>query len=195
MKRALDVAVALLLLLMLPLALLVCVAIKVTNGGPIFFSQPRVGADGRVFRIWKFRSMSMDVPGCACDAGAQPHAACARRCTDGADPRVTPVGRLLRHSSLDEYPQLLNVLVGQMSMVGPRPHVPWEVAEYSPLQKRRLEVLPGLTGLAQVEGRKDLSVDEMVALDLDYIERWSLWLDLKILVRTVPAVVCGRGAC
>ncbi|MGB9605653.1 MAG: sugar transferase, partial [Bryobacteraceae bacterium] len=110
------------------------------------------------------------------------------------DPRVTRVGRILRRTSLDELPQVFNILAGEMSWVGPRPGTPAEVAQYEPWHRKRLEVLPGLTGFWQVSGRSDLTFDEMVRLDLYYIENWNLWLDLVILLRTIPAVISGRGA-
>jgi lipopolysaccharide/colanic/teichoic acid biosynthesis glycosyltransferase len=111
-----------------------------------------------------------------------------------ADPRVTRVGRILRRTSLDELPQVFNILMGEMSWVGPRPGTPGEVAQYLPWQQKRLEVLPGLTGLAQTSGRSDLSFEDMVRLDIYYIENWNLWLDVIILLRTIPAVILGRGA-
>jgi lipopolysaccharide/colanic/teichoic acid biosynthesis glycosyltransferase len=110
------------------------------------------------------------------------------------DPRITRVGRVLRRTSLDELPQVFNILMGEMSWVGPRPGTPGEVAQYEPWHRKRLEVLPGLTGIWQVSGRSDLTFDEMVRLDLYYIENWNLWLDVVILLRTIPAVITGRGA-
>jgi lipopolysaccharide/colanic/teichoic acid biosynthesis glycosyltransferase len=187
-------AAALALALTFPLALLVSLAIWLDTRGPVFFTQERVGQGGRPFRMWKFRSMHVDASDRDPGAGQQADPSDGQRCVTRSDPRLTRVGRLLRRFSLDEYPQLLNVLWGHMSMVGPRPHVPAEVAQYSAWQRCRLEVLPGLTGLAQVTGRKDLSVDEMAALDMDYMATWSLRLDLAILLRTVPAVLRGSGA-
>ena len=182
-KRVLDVVLSGAgLVVSLPLWLIAAVAVKLEDGGPIFFSQERVGQGGRVFRVHKFRSM---VP----DAEAVVGALQARE----GDPRVTRVGRLLRKTSLDELPQLFNVLRGDMSLVGPRP-TSFEAATYELGQTERLEVLPGITGLWQISGRSDLEFDERLRLDVVYIERASLWLDLKILLKTVGVVFSRRGA-
>jgi lipopolysaccharide/colanic/teichoic acid biosynthesis glycosyltransferase len=184
-KRALDVALASVLLAALwPLVALLALAIRLQDGGPAFFVQERVGHHGRRFRMVKLRSM---VPG-ADRAGP------GRVPKVHADPRVTPLGRVLRRTSLDELPQLVNVLRGEMSLVGPRPPLPVEVDRYTLAELRRLSVLPGMTGLWQVSGRADLPPERWMALDLEYVDRWSLWLDLTLLVRTVPAVVRGSGA-
>jgi len=193
-KRGLDVVLAAVCSVVAsPLLLVIALAVKLTSDGPVLFRQQRVGRDGRVFTLFKFRSMH---------PGADDHRDGLRHLSDTTgpifkirrDPRRTPVGRILRRASLDELPQLWNVLRGDMSLVGPRPPMPTEVAEYKDWHRRRLEIAPGLTGLWQVSGRSDLTFDEMVMLDLFYAENWSLGLDLKILLRTVPTVLLGRGA-
>lgn len=181
------------LILLSPLLLLVAFLIKVTSPGPVLYVQKRVGKGGRVFDFYKFRTMC---------AGADEMLPELKSLNEQGeiifkiknDPRVTPVGRILRRLSLDELPQLLNVMKGDMSLVGPRPPIPEEVAEYQDWQLKRLDVIPGMTGLWQVSGRSSLSFDEMVKLDLFYIENWSLTFDIKILLRTVKAVIAGTGA-
>lgn len=193
-KRALDVTVAALLLALLsPLLALIALIIKLDSAGPVLYVQPRVGAGGRLFRFFKFRSMEQDAHG-RLESLRADNEATGPLFKMRKDPRVTRVGRWLRRYSLDELPQLWNVLRGDMSLVGPRPPIPDEVARYAPWHRRRLEVAPGLTGLWQVSGRSDLNFDEMVMLDLFYAENWSLGLDLKILLRTVPTVLFGTGA-
>jgi exopolysaccharide biosynthesis polyprenyl glycosylphosphotransferase len=193
-KEAVDRLGALALLILFgPLLLGVALCVRVTSRGPVLFRQVRVGRDGRHFRIFKFRSMYVD---------AEARLAELRHLNenDGVlfkirdDPRVTPVGRYLRRFSLDELPQLLNVFLGQMSLVGPRPPLPAEVAAYADDVRRRLAVKPGMTGLWQVSGRSDLPWEEAVRLDLRYVENWSLSLDLVILLRTMTAVVRSSGA-
>ncbi len=192
--RAFDVLLsATVVLFLLPLFLVIAVAIRLDSPGPILFRQTRVGRYGREFPFYKFRSM---VTG----AEAQRAALAAMNERSGPvfkmrqDPRVTRMGRLLRRTSLDELPQFLNVLKGEMSLVGPRPALPSEVALYTPRQRQRLSVLPGLTGLWQVSGRASLSFEHSIDLDLHYIQRQSLWMYLRILFLTIPAVVSGRGA-
>jgi lipopolysaccharide/colanic/teichoic acid biosynthesis glycosyltransferase len=206
LKRCIDAGGSLLLLAaFLPLLALIALAIKVTSEGPVFYRQTRIGHGGRHFTLLKFRSMFRN-----CDdqlhrdyvtrmiAGAQvPQAhepgAVIYKIVD--DPRVTPIGKILRRSSLDELPQLLNVLKGEMSLVGPRPPLPYEFACYRDWHRRRvLEVKPGLTGLWQVYGRCRTTFEEMVRLDLRYAREWSLWLDLKILINTPMAVFQRSGA-
>lgn len=193
-KCAVDVlASVLLLVLLLPLLIVIAVVVRASSGGAALFSQERVGRDGTLFRLYKFRSMHAD---------AEQRLDEVRHLNeqDGLlfkvreDPRVTGVGRWLRRHSLDELPQLLNVLKGDMSLVGPRPPLPSEVARYDDPAQRRLLVRPGLTGLWQVSGRSDLSWEEALRLDLQYVESWSPALDLKILLRTASAVLAGRGA-
>jgi lipopolysaccharide/colanic/teichoic acid biosynthesis glycosyltransferase len=200
-KRVLDLLVAtLILLLVLPTFLLIGLLVFVSSPGPILFRQQRVGLNGTSFTLLKFRTMYHG-------ASAEVHQTYYRALMQGTaqatgntfklrnDSRITPVGRVLRRLSLDELPQLLNVLRGEMSLVGPRPPLPYEVAEYGPRELGRLSVPPGLTGLWQVSGRAILNFHQMIALDLAYVEHWSLWLDLEILLRTPLVVLTGRGAC
>ena len=195
-KRVIDIAGALCLIVALsPLLLVLSAIIKLQDAGPVLFWQTRVGRLGRCFGFPKFRSMVVD-------ADAQidrllhrnHHADGSITFKDKADPRITRVGRILRKYSLDELPQLWSVLVGDMSLVGPRPPLPREVDRYTPRDLRRLEVAPGLTCLWQVSGRGDLPFDEQVDMDLEYIHRQALWLDLVLLLRTPLAVVKGKGA-
>jgi lipopolysaccharide/colanic/teichoic acid biosynthesis glycosyltransferase len=194
MKDLFDRCVAAVgLLLSLPLIALVSVMIKLSDGGPVLFTQVRVGKEGRTFKIYKFRTMVV---------GAERRRAelLAQSDTDGVlfklrkDPRVTAIGVHLRRWSVDELPQLVNVLFGHMSLVGPRPALPEEAAKYADHVHRRLVVRPGLTGLWQVNGRSDLSWDESVRLDLRYVENWSFALDLQILWKTISALLHGSGA-
>ncbi len=195
MKRGLDIAISFTLLLLLsPVFIGVAAAIKLTSAGPIFFLQERIGLNKRRIRVWKFRTM---VP----DAEKLMAKLEARNEVSGPvfkmknDPRITSIGRFLRRSSLDELPQLLNVLKGDMSLVGPRP---LPVRDYEGFnqdwQRRRFSVKPGITCLWQVNGRSGISFDQWMLLDLQYMDEWSLWLDLKILAKTVPAVLRGAGA-
>jgi len=193
-KRAIDVLGAVLgLLLCLPVLAVAAVAIRMDSTGPVFFAQLRCGRGGRRFRMWKLRSMVND-------AESQRSALEERNAMSGPvfkvedDPRVTRVGRWLRRYSVDEIPQFWNVLRGDMSLVGPRPPLPCEVTQYGARERRRLEVKPGLTCTWQVSGRNQIDFDEWMAMDLDYIENWSLSRDLGLLLRTVPAVVSGSGA-
>jgi exopolysaccharide biosynthesis polyprenyl glycosylphosphotransferase len=181
------------LVLLAPLFAAVALAIRIPDGGPAFFRQIRVGRDGRTFRVWKFRTMVVDAEQRKAQLAAHNEAAGVlfkmRR-----DPRITKVGAWLRRTSLDELPQLFNVLVGDMSLVGPRPALPAETAEHGHHMRRRLVVKPGMTGLWQVNGRSDLPWDEAVRLDLRYVENWSFTLDLQILWKTWSAVIRGSGA-
>jgi exopolysaccharide biosynthesis polyprenyl glycosylphosphotransferase len=195
-KRALDiVGASIALIVLLPLMLLTALAVALTSPGPVLFVQERVGRGGRPFRMLKFRSMIQD-------AEAQRDALLTlNEHASGPifkirdDPRITPVGRLMRLLSIDELPQFLNVLGGSMSLVGPRPPLPVEVRTYDDWEAQRLLVTPGITCLWQVSGRSELDFATWVKLDLDYIETWSLWMDLKVLARTIPAVLSRRGAC
>jgi exopolysaccharide biosynthesis polyprenyl glycosylphosphotransferase len=193
-KELVDRVGALLLLILLgPVLLSVALCVGLTSRGPVLFRQVRVGRDGRLFRIFKFRSMYVDAEARLAELRhLNEHDGVLFKIRD--DPRVTPVGRWLRRLSLDELPQLLNVLSGRMSLVGPRPPLPTEAAAYADDVRRRLAVKPGMTGLWQVSGRSDLSWEEAVRLDLRYVENWSLSLDLVILLRTVTAVVRSSGA-
>ena len=193
-KIVVDRVVALLLIVLLaPLLLLLALAVKCSSAGPAFHRQIRVGRHGKPFTMVKFRSMVVDAERQRAGLDQQ-NESDGRMFKLRKDPRVTRVGGFLRRYSLDELPQLLNVLVGQMSLVGPRPPLPEEVAGYSQVELRRLRVRPGLTGLWQVSGRSDLSWDETVALDLRYVDNWSLGVDVEVLARTVRAVAEGRGA-
>ena len=194
LRRLMDILVSsFALLLLLPILALLALIIRIDSPGPVLFTQRRVGKDGREFAFFKFRSMYADAEqrlGTLMTANDRTGPVFKMR----HDPRITRVGHWLRHSSLDEMPQLLNVLRGEMSLVGPRPALPREVALYTPPQRHRLCVTPGLTGLWQVSGRADLSFEESMQLDMDYIARRSLALNCVILFRTVPAVLTGRGA-
>lgn len=193
-KRAIDIVGSMLLLaLFAPVLLFASLAIVATSPGHVLFVQKRLGRDGRPFRMLKFRSMYQDAE------ARRAELADRNECTGPVfkvrnDPRITPVGRVLRKLSLDELPQLFNVLRGDMSLVGPRPPLPQEYAVYGPRERGRLAVRPGLTCTWQVSGRSDLSFDTWIEMDLAYIRDWSLRLDLKLLVLTIPAVVSGRGA-
>jgi exopolysaccharide biosynthesis polyprenyl glycosylphosphotransferase len=193
-KRAMDVALtSVLLALTAPLMAVTALAILIDSRGPVLYRQLRVGRNGHVFTLFKFRSMHIDAD--MVREGLSDHnEATGPIFKMRRDPRVTRVGRIIRRLSLDELPQLWNVLRGDMSLVGPRPPMPVEVEEYQEWHHRRLEVAPGMTGLWQVSGRSKLTFDEMVMLDLFYAENWSLFLDLKILMRTVPTVLMGVGA-
>ncbi len=193
-KRAFDVAVsASVLLVLAPVLLAVAAAVKLDSPGPVFFRQVRVGRNGRPFRMVKFRSMRAD-------AERRLEALRDRNEMTGPvfkmanDPRVTRVGRFLRRTSLDEFPQFWNVLRGEMSVVGPRPPIPEEVRKYKRWQRRRLSVRPGITCTWQISGRNDVDFDRWMELDLDYIDNWSLWGDVAICFRTIPAVLTTRGA-
>jgi len=193
-KRALDIAVsAVALLLLSPLLALTALAVRLGSSGPVIFSQLRVGLNGRPFRLHKFRSMYRDAEGRRAGLAAQNEAS-GPVFKIARDPRVTPLGRWLRKFSIDELPQLWNVLVGDMSLVGPRPPLHDEVVRYQRWQKRKLSMKPGITCLWQVNGRSAIPFEDWMRLDLEYIDNWSLGLDLKILLRTIPAVVLARGA-
>ncbi|MFD3868901.1 sugar transferase [Streptomyces sp. NPDC058623] len=194
LKSALDrIGAGVGLILLSPMFLGVVLAIRLGSRGPAFYSQHRIGRDGEPFVMWKFRTMVVDADQLKAElSGANEN--------DGLmfkmrrDPRVTRVGRLLRRTSMDELPQLLNVLTGSMSLVGPRPPLPEEVAEYDEVELRRLSVRPGMTGLWQISGRSDLSWDETIQLDLQYVDNWSFTSDVDVMGRTLRAVVDGRGA-
>jgi lipopolysaccharide/colanic/teichoic acid biosynthesis glycosyltransferase len=195
-KRTLDIVASLLVLLVLiPLFALIAAAVWVEDGGPIFFAQTRVGRYGRHFKMFKIRSM-------CCNAEQRLKEVLARnQHAEGVtfklktDPRITRVGKWLRKFSLDELPQFYNVLTGDMSLVGPRPPVPREVAKYSLADRRRLAIKPGITCVWQISGRSEIDFSGQVKLDVAYIENQSFWSDLKILALTLPAVLSGKGAC
>ena len=193
-KRILDI---LLIIVALPVLVLVfatiAFAVRATSSGPAFFIQKRIGRDGVPFGMIKFRSMYVDAEARRAEViGSSDRAGLCFKSKD--DPRITPFGKFLRRSSLDELPQLFNVLIGQMSLVGPRPALPQEVAAYPAAAMERLRVLPGITGAWQVAGRADLGFDEMVALDVSYVRHANLSVDLRILAQTFGAVTSGRGA-
>jgi lipopolysaccharide/colanic/teichoic acid biosynthesis glycosyltransferase len=207
-KRLMDIVLsAMALILCTPLFLIIAAAIKVSSKGPVLFRQQRVGQYGRRFTFLKFRSMHIDndpsvhkeyvtklIAGQAEREPSSPKDGGVYKLTN--DRRITPVGKFIRRTSLDELPQFLNVLKGEMSLVGPRPAIPYEVAAYDTWHRRRvLEVKPGITGLWQVNGRSRVKFDEMVRLDLQYARSWSPWVDLNILIRTPRAVLRGDGAC
>lgn len=192
-KRLLDllVAAAILLVLAIPLTLLM-VLIKLESPGPIFFTQRRVGYSGRPFRMYKFRSMVVNAEARRAGLESEVDAPLFKM---RRDPRRTRAGQVIRRFSIDEVPQLFNVICGHMSLVGPRPALVEEAGDpISPYHAHRVMAMPGMTGLWQVSGRSLLSFEETVALDLRYAREWSLWLDIKILFRTIPVVLTGKGA-
>jgi len=188
-----TISAIILLILSFPLFIITAIVIKLTSCGPVFYKQTRCCLNGRKFTMYKFRTMYID---------AEEHLALLREYNemDGPvfkmqnDPRVTPIGSFLRKTSTDEWPQLINVLKGEMSLVGPRPPLPEETWRYDRWQRRRLSVKPGITGLWQVSGRNTIDFQEWMKLDLYYIDHWSLWLDVQILLKTLPAVIKGTGA-
>jgi lipopolysaccharide/colanic/teichoic acid biosynthesis glycosyltransferase len=182
------------LVLSLPLMPLVALAIRLDSPGPVLFRQERVGKGGKHFEVFKFRSMIEGADAEQESLIREADEADGRRFKLKDDPRVTRFGRLMRRTSVDELPQFYNVLRGDMSVVGPRPALPEEVAQYQEWHKKRLELVPGITGLWQVSGRSEIPFDEMVLLDVYYIENWSLGLDLRILLQTIPKVLFAEGA-
>lgn len=195
LKRALDILLAgPLFILLLPIFGLLVLAIRLESPGPALFKQTRVGRWGKIFTMYKFRSMYMDAEARKAELLAENEMSGGVTFKMQRDPRVTRIGRFIRKASIDELPQLWNVIKGDMSLVGPRPPVPAEVDEYSLSDRRRLEVTPGITCIWQVSGRSDIPFPEQVELDVRYIESQSLLTDLKLLWKTVPAVLFGRGA-
>ena len=195
-KRSFDILVSLVMLLFLsPLFALIGIAVWVEDGGPVFFAQTRVGRYGQLFKMYKIRSMCLDAEKRLKELldKNQHKEGVTFKIKD--DPRITRVGKWLRKFSFDELPQLYNVLIGDMSLVGPRPPVPREVAKYSPADRRRLAARPGITCIWQISGRSEIDFSGQVKLDVDYIEAQGFWLDMLILLRTVPAVLSGKGAC
>jgi lipopolysaccharide/colanic/teichoic acid biosynthesis glycosyltransferase len=196
MKRSLDIILSLLFLILLsPLLILIGLAVWVEDGGGVFFAQTRVGKNGKHFRMYKIRSMCPDADRRLKELLEK------NQLKEGVtfklkdDPRMTQVGKWLRKYSFDELPQLYNVLIGDMSLVGPRPPIPREVAMYRPADRRRLAAKPGITCIWQISGRSEIDFSGQVGLDVGYIESQSFWRDLKILAKTVPAVLSGKGAC
>jgi exopolysaccharide biosynthesis polyprenyl glycosylphosphotransferase len=194
LKRTLDIVISSLTLILLsPVFLAIAIAVKFDSHGPVFYSSERIGKKGRVFRCTKFRTMVRDAERRRADIMHMNE-------RDGVlfkitnDPRITKVGQFLRKYSLDELPQFFNVLKGDMSVVGPRPPIASEVREYKLSHLRRLDVMPGITGLWQVQGRQDPSFDSYISLDVSYIDNWSVWLDIKIILRTIAVVFAGTGS-
>ncbi len=193
-KRTFDLVVtSTIVLLGMPLWLLVAAAIKLESPGPVFYRQTRIGRGGNEFGMYKFRSMRADADAVLAEL-AEANEATGPLFKMKDDPRITRVGKWLRKFSIDEFPQLINVLKGEMSLVGPRPPLPSETSQYNDYHWRRMEVPPGMTGLWQVSGRSSLTFEEMIRLDLFYIENWSVAFDLSLIARTVPAVLFARGA-
>jgi exopolysaccharide biosynthesis polyprenyl glycosylphosphotransferase len=193
-KRAVDIVLSLFAIVLLaPLLLAVALLVRVTSRGSVFYVQERVGRGGQPFRMVKFRSMYRD-------AHDRRHEHVEQNIHQGPifkirhDPRITPVGRAIRRLSIDELPQFFNVLMGQMSLVGPRPALPEEFLHYTERERQRLLVKPGVTCIWQVSGRSDIDFHTWIDMDLEYIDTWSVRLDLKLLAKTVPAVLTGRGA-
>lgn len=194
-KRTIDIVVsATMLICLFPVFLAVGLSIKLTDGGPMLFWQTRVGRWGREFPFPKFRSMVVNAEQLKESIADQSHHEESVTFKMKRDPRVTWIGRIIRKVSIDELPQLWCVLKGEMSLVGPRPPIPSEVDQYSLADRRRLDAVPGLTCIWQVSGRGDIPFPEQVELDVQYIESQSLWLDIKLLLQTIPAVLLGRGA-
>jgi len=195
LKRILDTAVsALALIMLLPLLTLTAIAIWVENPGPIFYTQIRVGLNGRHFKFYKFRSMVVNADNIKKELAAYNESASGVIFKMKKDPRITKVGRIIRKFSIDELPQLINVLKGDMSLVGPRPPLPMEVGEYTLEERKRLHVIPGITCLWQVSGRSDIPFTDQVRLDMMYIQSASFMNDIILLLKTIPAVLTGRGA-
>ena len=204
-KRLFDIVASLLVMIVgFPFLLAVSLLIKLTSRGPVLFSQQRVGEHGRVFTLFKFRTMRAGsddsihreftrsfIEGRMSNSSLDEKSPSIYKLTN--DPRITPIGNFLRKTSLDELPQFLNILRGEMAIVGPRPPLQYELEYYEEWHKLRLEVKPGLTGLWQVSGRSSVPFNEMVKLDLYYIEHWTLLLDLKIMLRTIPVMLFGSG--
>ena len=204
-KRAFDLLVtSLMLVVASPVMLVIALLIKQTSPGPVLFAQERLGKDGKPFRFYKFRSMEHNSDDAIhrqfvamfiggeddgfTDTNPGDHVFKMKR-----DPRVTGIGAMLRRTSLDELPQLFNILMGEMSLVGPRPPIAYEIENYQPWHMERLKAVPGLTGLWQVSGRSTVSFEEMVRLDIRYINNWSPWQDFRILLKTIPVVFQGTG--
>jgi len=204
LKRALDlILTSLILIVFSPLLLLIMLAIKIGSPGPVFYKQMRLGERGKPFRFYKFRSMYVNTD------DAQ-HRSYVKNLIKAGNPyevdengkllfkisddgRVTRVGKLIRKYSVDEFSQLLNVLRGEMSLVGPRPPLPHEYKDYRDWHRKRLDGIPGITGLWQVSGKNRIPFEEMVKLDIHYLKNWSLWLDIKIILRTIPVMLKGEG--
>ncbi len=182
-KEVFDRIVSLIaLVILLPIFLVVAFLIKIDSKGPVFFLQERVGKDGKIFKVFKFRTMIVEAP-----------EKTKGKYIEKSNPYVTRVGKFLRRSGIDELPQLINVLKGEMSLVGPRPTLPYQVAKYNDFQRKRLIMKPGITSWALIHGRNKLTWPERIKLDVWYVENWSFWLDIKILFKTVWVVAKGEG--
>lgn len=193
-KRVLDfLASVVLAVVLIPLFFIIAIVIKLDSPGPVLFRQMRVGKNGKQFRFYKFRTMVKD-------AEQQREGIVSLNEATGPmfkvknDPRITRASAFLRKTSLDELPQIINVIRGEMSLVGPRPALPNEVKEYNALGMKRLLVMPGMTGEWQVNGRSDSTFEDMIKNDMDYIKNWSIWLDIKIMIKTIPVIIYRRGA-
>lgn len=194
-KRLLDFAASLVLLVLIsPLWLLIVLWIRLDSPGPAIFKQTRIGLGGKPYTIYKFRTMVQNAEALMKEKLKNVKDIENFVFQEKDDPRITPSGRFLRKTSLDELPQLLNILIGNMSLVGPRPEVPEITRLYTPEQRKRLDVLPGVTGLAQINGRSELTLGETMDYDLEYVRTWSFWLDIKILWKTIFVVFTGKGA-
>ncbi len=195
MKRLLDITVSVAALIALsPIFLITAIAIPLEDPGPVFYVQTRVGKNGKHFKFFKFRSMVMNADKIKAQLAAQNESAAGVIFKMKKDPRITKTGGIIRKFSIDELPQLINVLKGDMSLVGPRPPIPSEVAQYTLEQRKRLHVIPGITCLWQVSGRSDIPFTDQVRLDLQYIQSAGIINDIRLLLKTVPAVLTGRGA-
>ena len=193
-KRFIDIIISSLVIVLLgPVLAVLALLIKLTSPGPVFFKQQRLGFHGRKFTLYKFRTMRQG----AHDALSKVSDVAEMDTPEFRDKKtkwITPLGRIMRKFSLDELPQFFNVLLGQMSLIGPRPTVPDEVEKYKAWQRRRFSMKPGITCLWQVNGRNNIGFEDWMKLDLEYLDNWSLWLDIKIMVKTVPVVLFGIGA-
>lgn len=194
LKRMIDViGVSVGLIILSPLFLIVAIIIKLTSEGPVIFTQNRVGLNGRIFKMYKFRSMVANAEELKVNL-AHLNEMNGPVFKIKNDPRITPIGRILRKTSIDELPQLWNVLKGDMSLVGPRPPLPSEVDLYNPKHRKRLAVKPGITCIWQISGRNEIDFEQWMEMDAEYVDRWTLWLDFKILMKTVPVVLLRKGA-
>ncbi|TCD48541.1 sugar transferase [Chlorobium sp. N1] len=195
LKRMIDIVISLAaFILLLPIFILTAAAIWIENPGPVFYAQTRVGRNGKHFSFYKFRSMIINADRMKEQLQTMNESSAGVIFKMKKDPRITKVGRIIRKLSIDELPQLINVLRGDMSLVGPRPPLPLEVAEYTLEERKRLHVIPGITCLWQVSGRSDIPFDKQVMLDMQYIQSASVLKDLALLFRTIPAVLSGKGA-
>ncbi|WP_136806956.1 sugar transferase [Desulfosediminicola flagellatus] len=194
-KRVFDLCCSgIMLIVLFPLFAITAIAIYLEDPGPVFYNQIRVGKDGRYFKFYKFRSMVINAEKIKEQLAEQNESSEGVIFKMKNDPRITRTGRIIRKFSIDELPQLVNVLIGDMSLVGPRPALPVEVEQYTLEQRKRLHVIPGITCIWQVSGRSDIPFTGQVRLDLQYIKSTSIWQDIKILAKTIPAVLTGKGA-